>query len=812
MEEEYIKRAAVSPHWLPDGSSFWYRHYISPGKSEFILVDAVGQTRRPAFNHEDLAGALKHRAKAAELEEDITLNSLPFTWIELSPDGLSTRFIWNKKKWDFDSANVLREWSGSFNQSRDQLLAKKRPSRSQSQATTVTFANHTDGTLSLYWIDFNSNAKFYHKVSQGKAHEQRTFSGHVWKLVNEETDEVKAIYVAPDESEDYIAIDESTMAEASSKSSNGDNEKQDVVEPEAQKTEGKNMQSTTNPVTVKNHNVWLAGAEGGETKLSSNGSEENPYDGAKAFLSPDKKFVVVWQYTPEEEHELHLRESAPSDQLEPKVRTVRYLKPGDHVRVDRPRLFNLDTKCEVITSNTLFEDPYEIEHIGWSKDSSEYRFIFNERGHRILRLIGIRKTGEVSVLIEESSDTFIDYSSKLYHRLSEDTDSILWTSERDGFNHLYLFDLKSGHLKTQITKGEWNVHSVTQVHEKDRQIWFRGYGMVADQDPYHAHLARIDFDGNGFKVLTEGDGTHRWVLSPGDRYFVDTWSRVDLPPQSVLRSLETGEKILNLEGRAEDIDELLAKEWSAPERFTAPGRDNDTAIYGLIIRPSDCNPSKKYPILDDIYAGPHDFHTPKEFSALSKQRKWADQGYVVVMLDGMGTNWRSKKFHDICYKNLKDAGFPDRIAWIKAAAETRPWMDISRVGVMGGSAGGQSAVAALIHHGEFYKAAMADSGCHDNRMDKIWWNEQWMGHPVDKSYEDSSNVVHANKLKGALMLIVGELDDNVDPASTFQLIKALNDEDKDYEFLFIPGGEHCSGRLRFALRRQEGFFRRHLRP
>ncbi|KAH8767208.1 hypothetical protein F5883DRAFT_670419 [Diaporthe sp. PMI_573] len=611
MEEEYIKRAAVSPHWLPGGSSFWYRHYLSPGKSEFILVDCVDQTRRLAFNHEGLADALRSQAESAELEQEISPNSLPFTWFEFSPDRSSARFIWNKRKWEYGPDNLLREWDGSFNQARDQLLAKEQPSRSGSQATTVTFANHTDGRLSIYWIDFDSKAKFYNKVSQGQSHEQQTYS-------------------------DFIVIDESTMAEATSKSSNDDSDCVHVPESESQTRDRKNTQSATNSVSVQDHNVWLTDDKGRETKLSSNGSRETPYDDSKIFLSPDKRFVVVWQYTPEEEHVLHLRESAPADQLEPKVRTVRYLKPGDRVRVDRPRLFDLDSKREVATSDVLFDNPYEIEDIGWSADRSEYRFILNERGHEHLRLIGIKKTGE---------------------------------------------------LRNRITRGEWNVYLVTKIDEKNQRIWFQAYGMAVDQDPYYAHLACVDFDGNNLKILTEGDGDHRWTLSPDCRYFIDIWSR-----------------ILDLEGKADDVDVLLAKGWAAPERFTAPGRDNETAIYGLIIRPSDFDPSKKYPILEDIYAGPYDFHIPKK---------------------------RSKNFHDVCYKNLKDAGLPDRIAWIKAAAETRPWMDITRVGIMGGSAGGQSAAAALIHHGEFYQAAIADSGCHDNRMDNIWWNEQWMGYPVD---------------------------------------------------------------------------------
>ncbi|KAK2777484.1 peptidase s9b dipeptidylpeptidase iv domain protein [Colletotrichum kahawae] len=811
MEQECIKKTTISPHWLSNESSFWYRRYLSSAKFEFVLVDAVNKTRRPAFDHEKLADALKQ--KASPQNQNIDHRSLPFTWINVTPDGSSIHFFYEGKRWAFGCDGNLEELEGNFDQPGTQFLAKERPSKSTKQVVTVNFVNHTEGPLSTYWIDFNGKPKLYHKIGQGQTHEQQTFSGHVWKFVNEDAKEVKAIYVAPEESEDIVVIEESTMEEMKFKS---DEPKEDTNDDNDTDTGGSVTQDETedpqrkSQVFVRDHNVWLRDAFAQESQMSSNGTEENPFDKSRIIRSPRGDFVIVWQYTPEEENLLHLRESAPSDRLEPKVRTVQYLKPGDRVRVDRPRLFSLESKEEIETSDDLFQNPYSIENIGWNYDGTEYRFIFNERGHQHLRLLGVRTTGEVRALIEEESDTFIDYSSKSYHRLIEGTDEMLWMSERDGYNHLYLFDLKNGKQKNQVTKGNWNVRSVVHTDETSRQVWLRGYGMISNQDPYHAHLARIGLDGTGFQVLTEGDGTHEWTFSPNNIFFVDTWSRVDCTPQSALRSLETGEELLQLEGRFDDTQKLLADGWVAPERFPALGRDDETTIYGIIIRPSSFDVSKKYPILEDIYAGPHDFHTPKAFSVLAKQRQWADQGYVVVLLDGMGTNWRSKRFHDVCYKNLKDAGFADRIAWIKTAAETRPWMDTSKVAVMGGSAGGQSAVAVLIHHSNFYKVAIADSGCHDNRMDKIWWNEQWMGFPVDKSYEDSSNVVHAEKLQGALMLIVGELDDNVDPASTFQLIKALNDADKDFEFVFIPGGEHCGGRAKFALRRQERFLRQHL--
>ena len=188
----------------------------------------------------------------------------------------------------------------------------------------------------------------------------------------------------------------------------------------------------------------------------------------------------------------------------------------------------------------------------------------------------------------------------------------------------------------------------------------------------------------------------------------------------------------------------------------------------------------------------------------------AELGFIVVQIDGMGTSNRSKAFHDVCWKNLGDAGLPDRIAWIKAAAAQYPYLDLSRVGIYGGSAGGQSAVGALLAHGDFYKVGVADCGCHDNRMDKIWWNELWMGWPVGPHYAEQSNVTNAHKLSGKLLLIVGELDHNVDPASTMQVVNALIKADKDFDLLVVPGGGHGIAESPYGTRRRSDFFVRHL--
>ncbi len=256
--------------------------------------------------------------------------------------------------------------------------------------------------------------------------------------------------------------------------------------------------------------------------------------------------------------------------------------------------------------------------------------------------------------------------------------------------------------------------------------------------------------------------------------------------------------------------DLLATGWQVPERFVAKGRDGQTDIYGVIFRPTNFDPQKQYPVIEKIYAGPHGAFVPKAFESYFGAQAMAELGFMVVQIDGMGTNWRAKAFHNVCWKNLGDSGFPDRIAWLQAAAKKYPQMDLSRVGIYGGSAGGQSALRALLAHGDFYKAAVADCGCHDNRMDKIWWNEAWMGWPVGPHYEEQSNVTQAHKLQGKLLLIVGELDRNVDPASTMQVVNALIKADKDFDLLVVPGGGHGIAESSYGKRRRRDFFVRHL--
>jgi dipeptidyl aminopeptidase/acylaminoacyl peptidase len=562
-------------------------------------------------------------------------------------------------------------------------------------------------------------------------------------------------------------------------------------------------------VEIKENNVYLRDSKSGEeTQLTKDGTAADSYERGVVWSPDSKRFVAIKQQNGGD-RKVYLIESSPRDQLQPKLSSFDYLKPGDEIPQDKPHLFDTVEKKEIPTSDELFKNPWSVSDLRWQPDSRRFTFVYNQRGHQVLRVVVVdANTGEAAALIDDKSDTFIDYAHKQFAHYADKTNEIIWMSERDGWCHLYLHDSRTGQVKNQITQGPWIVRGVDLVDEEKREIWFRAGGIFPEQDPYYIHYCRVKFDGTGFVVLTAGNGTHQISYSPDRRFFIDTYSRVDLPPVTELRKTDDGSLVCELD-RA-DWSALLATGWRPPERFTAKARDGQTDIYGVIYRPTHFDESKKYPVIEAIYAGPQGSFVPKPFGEYYGPQSLAELGFILVQIDGMGTSNRSKKFHDVCCKNLGDAGFPDRILWMQAAAAKYPCMDLSRVGVYGGSAGGQNSLRAMLAHGDFYKAAASDCGCHDNRMDKIWWNELWMGWPVGPHYDEQSNVTNAHKLQGKLLLTVGELDRNVDPASTMQVVNALIRADKDFELVVIPGGGHGSGSGPYGTRRRNDFFVRNL--
>ncbi|CAN5321877.1 S9 family peptidase [soil metagenome] len=559
---------------------------------------------------------------------------------------------------------------------------------------------------------------------------------------------------------------------------------------------------------IKNFNLVVRSKDKKqEVALSFDGSEDNYYALNTLAWSPDSKKIAAYRVRPGYHRKIQYVESSPLDQLQPKYWTIEYAKPGDTVDIEQPVLFDLATKQQIVVDNTLFQNPYDMTNLVWRKDNRAFTFEFNQRGHQEYRVIAVdAASGKARAAIDEVTKTFFCYSGKKYRFDVADGKEIIWMSERDGWNNLYLFD-SDGKVKNQITKGEWVVRGVDKVDEQKRQIYFHASGMYAGKDPYFNHYYRINFDGTGLTPLTEGDSNHTVFFSQDMKFYTDTFSRVDLPTVSQLRSVADAKVLMELE--KPDSTELAKAGWRAPEVFTAKGRDGQTDIWGVIIRPTNFDPKKKYPVIENIYAGPQDSFVPKSFTPYTAMQAQAELGFIVVQIDGMGTSNRSKAFHDVAYKNLADAGFPDRILWHKAVAAKYPYYDITRVGVYGTSAGGQNSLGALLFHPEFYKAAVSAAGCHDNRMDKIWWNEQWMGWPLGTQYAASSNVDNAKHLNGNLLLVVGEMDPNVDPASTMQVVNALLKANKAFDLLVIPGAGHTNGG-EYGERKRFDFFVHHL--
>ncbi len=670
------------------------------------------------------------------------------------------------------------------------LKVELHPTRRTGEDSGLKFINKLGEDVDLFWINQEGEHVRYGGIRAGTEREQHTFEGHVW-LITSRTGEHLAVVEGGAQMQTLI-IDGKGLTKTKN-------------EPKKVDSGFKSPDSKSKAEVTKNF-IYLNQKP---LKLDAVKDFHGP-----AQWAPDSLSFVVSRCDPVPQRKVSIVDSSPKEQLQPRLKEIDYTKPGDQLPKPEMLIVRAGGGDFQHVNNALFPNPFTQSHhidVTWAPDSREFYFDYNQRGHQLYRILAANEqTGAVRVVVEETSKTFIHYSGKSWRHWLHGSGELIWMSERDGWCHLWLYDVKTGQPKHQITKGQWPVREVLHVDEAKRQIWFLASGLSAKEDPYHQHLCRVNLDGSGFQQLTAGDGNHRIEFSPKRDFFIDTYSRADQAPITELRRCSDGTLITVME-KAE-ATALLAAGWTMPERFVAKGRDGKTEIHGIIITPSKLDPAKKYPIVEDIYAGPHGAFSPKDFDRQLRMHQLAELGFIVVKLDGMGTNHRGKAFHDVCWKNLKDAGFPDRKLWITEAAKTRPWMDLSRVGIYGGSAGGQNAMRALLDHHDFYKVAVADCGCHDNRMDKIWWNEQWMGWPVDDSYKLSSNVEDAAKLQGHLLLIVGELDTNVDPASSMQVVAALQKAGKTFDFMPIASTGHGAAETPYGTKLRMDFLVRHLKP
>jgi dipeptidyl-peptidase 4 len=587
---------------------------------------------------------------------------------------------------------------------------------------------------------------------------------------------------------------------------------------------------------IHNYNLWIRDAgTNKETQLTFDGVKDYGYatdnagwstsDRAILVWSPDSKKIATFQQDQREVGEMYLVSTKVGH---PELKEWKYPLPGDaHVPmihrviidIDQPNVVRLkmppDQHRSTLCDNIACRGS-EWSDVEWSDDSKHVAFVSTSRGHRQEQMrIADATTGDVREVFEENVETFFESGNgRVNWRYLPASNEIIWFSERDNWGHLYLYDATTGKLKNRITSGEGNVTQVLSVDDKTRTILFLGVGREKGRDPYFIHFYRIGFDGKNQALLTPENANHDIALSPDSKYFVDTYSTPDVPQVSVLRDI-SGKLIANLEKA--DISKLVATGWKPPIPFIVKARDGQTDIYGLMFRPTNFDPSKKYPIINHIYPGPQTGSVgSRSFSAVrGDTQALAELGFIVVEIDGMGTPWRSKKFHEAYYGDMGDNTLPDQVAGMKELARKYSWIDIDRAGIYGHSGGGYAAAGAMFRYPDFFKVGISEAGNHDNREYEDDWGEKWQGLLEHKSsggdnYDSQANQNFAKNLKGKLLLAHGTMDTNVPPYNTLLVVNELIKANKDFDLILLPNRSHGFGNEPYMVRRRWDYFVRYL--
>jgi dipeptidyl aminopeptidase/acylaminoacyl peptidase len=587
-------------------------------------------------------------------------------------------------------------------------------------------------------------------------------------------------------------------------------------------------------VFIRDHNLWVLDRETGrESALTTDGVEDFGYgtnnagwtksDRPVVLWSPDSRKLATFQHDARGVGEMYLVSTAVGH---PELEAWKYPLPEDSVifrihrvviDVDVPRVVRLamppdqhrSTICDHIYCNGTFSD------VEWSPDASQLAFVSSSRDHKeALLRVADAETGVVRDVFEERVETFFESGyDQVNWTVLEDSDEVIWYSQRSDWGHLYRYDLSSGRPVGAITQGDWNVLQVRRVDEATRTLYFTGAGREPG-DPYFQHFYRVSMDGGEVTLLTPDSANHSITLSPSGEYFVDTWSTPDTPPVTVVRDLDGG-VVVELEEA--DISRLVASGWKPPAPFTVKARDGETDLHGLMYTPTHLDPTRKYPILNYVYPGPQTGSVgSRSFSpARSDKQALAELGFVVVELDGMGTPMRSKSFHAAYYGNMGDNTIPDQVAGIRQLAEQHSWMDVDRVGIWGHSGGGFASTAAILDFPDFYKVAVSQAGNHDNRNYEDDWGEKWQGlletYPDGTTnYDNQANQLKVGNLKGKLLLAHGTLDSNVPPFNTLVVVDALIEANKDFDLIMFPNRRHGFGNEPYMMRRRWDYFVRHL--
>ena len=735
----------VNPEFLADGNRFWYRNKTLAG-FEFVLVDPVGNVRRPVFDHARLAAAMSLAADTA-----FESHKLPFETFEFADGERAIEFQARKRRFHCTLSEYVC------------MLEDTLP-------TTNPYVVSPDSTQEVFYRDYN-------------------------------------LWVRP------FGGGDSTQ------------------------------------ITTDGEQFWSYGASEYRPGQLLRGRPQPQRP--QVVWSPDSKKLLVYR-TDERDVEHHHYISYTSQR--PRHFSQPYALPGDSI-VPNPTVHVIDVATKRNIALDLDPDANQLSLRGsprdsvWSADSRTFRIHYLTRASKAMYLVEAdAETGAWRMLAADSAKTWVETNPQggPSWAVTSDGNDVIWWSERDGWAHLWLFDGRKAEafdvaaeqdgggeggstmpvlgrrvanaaatvLRNQITRGDFFVRAVEYVDEATRQIYFTAHGREDDRLPYYAHLYRVGFDGSGLTLLTPEAANHAIRFTPSGRYIIDTYSAIGTPPVTVLRAARDGRVIRTLEEA--DISRIEEMNWKSGEPFTVKARDGVTDLYGVIYFPSDLDPEKKYPVIEYIYPGPQVGSVrPWAFSVGGENRAMAELGFIVVTLDHLGTPLRSKAFHDNYYGNFIDNGLPDHIAGLKQLASRYPFMDLERVGIWGHSGGGFASTDAILRYPEFYKVAVSGAGNHDNRSYNIYWAEKYQG-LLEKdtvkgsdNFAASANKAYVKNLTGKLLLMHGDMDDNVHPAMTIQLVDELIKANRDFDLVIAPDRGHGLNEPYF-IRRRWDYFVRHL--
>ncbi|WP_316747194.1 S9 family peptidase [Pedobacter gandavensis] len=745
--KKLVYSTAVDPHWLKLSNRFWYE-YETPAGKEWYLVDPSAKTKKKIFDNAKLAA------------EITTIMRDPFDAQHLPLENL---------KFSADEKAVTFELKSTIDELKKDRKDKK---AADSMQKKIYFFNYVLATAKLTEVPNYTKPK----------------AKPTWGAV------------APDSSAIVFTRNYNLY----------------WMDKENYKKAVKNEEDSTiveNQLTKDGQKFYAYGSNGdgenNEELLKNDKKRRRAY----VLWSPDAKHFVLNRSDSRKVKDLWVINNVSAGR--PTLETYKYQMPGEaEAPIDEMLLFNFAAKSYKKLNTNAFKDQnlsvWPAPNLVKDRDN-EFRpsiwlgtnnKIYFGRTSRDLKRVDVCavdiQSGAVTPLIEERFNTYLELNRP--GLVNEGKEMIHW-SERDGWGHFYLFDA-AGKLKNQITKGAFHCEEIVNVDQKNRVLYFTANGKESKEDPYYVHLYRINFDGSGMKLLNQGDFDHAISMNDEAKFFVDNSSRVNTAPKAVVMD-NNGRVVMNLE--TTDLSLLMATGYKFPEPFKVKADDGITDIYGVMYKPFDFDPNKKYPIIEYVYPGPQTEAVNKSFSkSMDRTERLAQFGYIVITVGNRGGNpARSKWYHTFGYGNLRDYGLADKKAAVEQLADKNKFIDATKVGITGHSGGGFMSTAAMLVYPDFFKAAVSNAGNHDNSIYNRWWSEKHHGvkevisakGDTTFKYSIDKNPDLAKNLKGHLMLMTGDIDNNVHPANTIRVANALMRAGKRFEFVIVPGQRHGFGDL-----------------